>query len=319
MNLVSLEKNKVSSSVKDKIWLFYGEPGTWKTTVAAQFENVLLISFDPGYKLINDVYAVEVANWAEFKDIYEQLKMPAVRKKFDVVFIDGLDIAARMAQSYAGNGKEIDAIPMGKGWARYKSELSLLSRIPQLGYGYGFIAHTKKTVDFTTKEEVVKLDLDSSTKSFVMPLVDMAVYVQKEIRDGADPNSTDPNDIVCYGYNQSFLAGVETKSRARYMNDRFLFTYNSLEKELENAVKKQGEAEGFEPILVKKTPVGNTALLDKLIAQVKTKIDAIVAAAPEQEGELMEFVRESLSTDDFDSLTIADMDALSNLAKALDE
>ena len=305
--------------MKDKIWLFYGEAGTWKTTVASKFENVLLISFDPGYKFIHGVYATAVANWDQFKKIFEELKLPAVKKKFDTIFIDGIDIAARMAQTYVENGKEMATMPHGTGWAKYKAELSKFSRIPQLGYGYGFIAHTKNVTDKDGKVTGVKLNLDASTRDFVMPLVDIALYVQKEVREGVDPINVTEDDMVCYAYTGGPVEGLDTKRRARYMDDKILFTYDSLEDALTRAIKKQGEIEGFEPVLVNKTYARSEEAFNQLIKEVEAAVSKNLEQFPESENDILDFVVQAVGTLDLKSLSISDADKLANLKKHLEE
>lgn len=74
INIMEIKKHVVNSSPRDKIFLFYGAPGTRKTTVAVGAkESTLLLAYEVGYKFIPDVLAANMTNWHSLKDILRQL------------------------------------------------------------------------------------------------------------------------------------------------------------------------------------------------------------------------------------------------------
>ena len=73
VNLDDIQPNVVTSNLSDKIWLFYGEMATRKTSVACSFPRHLLFAYDIGYKLINGANAVPLQNWTDFKSAVKQL------------------------------------------------------------------------------------------------------------------------------------------------------------------------------------------------------------------------------------------------------
>ena len=94
IDLMNIERNVVTSSPLDKIFLFYGEPGTRKTTVAAgDVEKTLLIAFEIGYKFIPGVMAQPVTKWYQFKEIINQLDNIEIKKVFSTVVIDTVGIS----------------------------------------------------------------------------------------------------------------------------------------------------------------------------------------------------------------------------------
>ena len=50
-NICEIQPNKLNTNMKSKFFFFYGEQGTWKTTVASQFPRPLLAGFEIGYLL----------------------------------------------------------------------------------------------------------------------------------------------------------------------------------------------------------------------------------------------------------------------------
>ena len=50
MNLLEVKRNKVTRGVGNKHFLFYGDPGTRKTSVASLFPDSLILATEIGYK-----------------------------------------------------------------------------------------------------------------------------------------------------------------------------------------------------------------------------------------------------------------------------
>ena len=88
INLDDVTPNVVTADPVSKIWLFYGDMGTRKTSVACSFPKHLLIAYDIGYKMINGANALPVQNWPDFKSAVKQLDLQKNKDRFDVVVID---------------------------------------------------------------------------------------------------------------------------------------------------------------------------------------------------------------------------------------
>jgi DNA polymerase III delta prime subunit len=161
MNLKEIKKHVVTNSPQDKIWLFYGPPGTRKTTVAVgDADKTLLAAYEIGYKFIPNVYAVNLTNWHSFKDLVRQLSDIEIKEKFTTIVIDTIGLAYKACISYICNLKgvaEIGQIPYGQGYSLAKNEFEkVIGNIPQLGYGLIMIAHSDELVDEKT-EYLLKL------------------------------------------------------------------------------------------------------------------------------------------------------------------
>lgn len=240
IDILNLEGNVVTSSMHDKIWLFYGPPGTWKTTVATgNKDRTLLGAYEIGYKFIPGVKAVNLTNWHGLKDLIRQLDNPAAREMYDTFALDTVGLAYKACMAYICAKKgvsEIGEIPYGQGYALAKNEFEkTLSMIPQMGYGLIMIAHSDELVD--EKNGVsVKVDIDKRPSSVIKGMADFILYARREPKDNAESDET-----FVYAYSETKNPNIEVKSRARFFPKRIEFTYDAILKALDHAIKKQDE------------------------------------------------------------------------------
>lgn len=234
-NICEIQPNVLNKNLKSKFFFFYGEQGTWKTTVASNFPKPLLAGFEIGYQFIDGLHAIPMTSWSDMKDLYRQLKTPAAKEKYDTIIFDTISAAYAMCYKYVLGQYGVNdpgEIPFGKGWRSIREEFGIIKEISKLGYGLVFIAHGKeqeitdsKTKEVTTK---VKIDLDTMPMNMVSELVDFVFYVRKE---------TDPTDNVEKVFAYSALPNIETKRRMREFPTRFLFTYDNIVKGLDEAIR----------------------------------------------------------------------------------
>ena len=193
-NICDIQPNKLNTNMKSKFFFFYGEQGTWKTTVASNFPRPLLAGFEIGYQFIDGIHAIPMSSWSDMKDLYRQLKTPAAKEKYDTIIFDTISGAYQLCYKYVLGQFGVNdpgEVPFGKGWRTIREEFSIIKEISKLGYGLVFIAHGKEQeiVDQKTKEShtKVKIDLDSSAANIVAELSDFVFYVRKEIdEDGIE-------------------------------------------------------------------------------------------------------------------------------------
>lgn len=232
-NICEIQPNKINTNMKSKFFFFYGEQGTWKTTVASKFPKPLLAGFEIGYQFIDGLHAIPMSSWSDMKDLYRQLKTPQAKETYDTIVFDTISAAYQMCYKYVLNQYGVDdpgQVPFGKGWRSIREEFGIIREISKLGYGLVFIAHgkEKEITDAKTKETTTKvsIDLDSSAVNIVAELVDFVFYVRKEV----DENGVEQ----VYAY--SDLPNIETKRRMPEFPTRFLFTYDNIIKGLEDAI-----------------------------------------------------------------------------------
>ena len=243
INLDDVTPNVVTADPVNKIWLFYGDMGTRKTSVACSFPNHLLIAYDIGYKFINGANALPVQNWADFKAVLKQLDLQKNKDRFKVVVIDTAGKAYQACYQYMCNQMGVsdpqEAGRYGIGWKKIRNEFeTAIYSIAQKGYGVILLAHSDEVEkeDPTTKQKYIqtKMDTDRRPEIVIKQLADFVFYLRKEDKE-------DTGLPTVYAYTN--LVQIDTKSRSRYFSPKFEFTYENLCAELERAVAAQYEAE----------------------------------------------------------------------------
>jgi hypothetical protein len=241
INLDDLKPYVVTSDPSDKIFLFYGEMATRKTSVACRFPQSLLIAFDIGYKFIanGDYIPAPCQNWQDFKSIVKQLDKPTNKERFKTIIIDTVGMAYQACYQYVctqlGVSDPGEAGGYGMGWKKVRNEFEVTLRsIAQKGYGLIMLAHSDEVEkeDKVTKKKVlgVKIDIDKRPDLIIKGLADFVFFLHKEMRDGTDIPTV-------YAYSK--LVDIDTKSRSMYLTPRFEFTYENLLSELESAIERQ--------------------------------------------------------------------------------
>lgn len=247
MDLLNIKPNVISDSVSDKIFLFYGEGGTRKTTVGGNFDNSIIAAFEIGFKFISGAIAKPIRSWTDFKAFLRELRKDEVKARYETVVIDTVTIAYSMCSDYVLaplGASDPGELKYGLGWRAIRKEFekAILS-IPQMGYGLVLIAHADEMVEDSTNTVKAKVDIDKRPAAIIKGLADFIFYTRKEYRDGSEER---PEDLTVYAY--SGLMDIESKSRSRYFTRRFEFTYENLVQELKNAVEKQKKVEGVSAV-----------------------------------------------------------------------
>ena len=233
-NLMDLMPNVIDPSLNGKIFWFYGEPGTRKTSVAAKFPGSLIIATENGYKFINGVIAQRVTSWNEVKQVYRQLKQQEVMDKFKTIIFDRADSLYEYCKQYICSIKNISDLgdlAYSAGYTAARREFnSIIKGIESLGYGMVFITHDKIDMEKQTKQ-----DLENNAAKVLRGYADFTFLLKKETIDGAET-------VIAYSQKDE----SDTKTRARYFAPSFEFTYENLCKELKSAIDKQIQMEGIE-------------------------------------------------------------------------
>lgn len=253
MDLLNLKPNVITETLNDKIFLFYGEQGTRKTTVAGNFEDSIIAAFEIGYKFISGAIAQPIQTWTEFRNFLRNLKRDDVKARYKTVVIDTVTIAYSMCTDYILSPLGVSDpgdLGYGKGWRAIRKEFekAILS-IPQMGYGLVLIAHADEMVESSTETVKAKVDIDKRPAAIIKGLADFIFYTRKEYRDESEGR---PEDLTVYAY--SGLMDIESKSRSRYFARRFEFTHDNLEQEMKLAIEKQKKVEGVTAIAEKESP-----------------------------------------------------------------
>ena len=234
IDLKELTPNIIDPSLRGKIFWFYGEPSTRKTSVASKFPNALLVATERGYKFINGVIAADINSWNDMRQIYRQLKDDEIKNKFKTIVFDRADTLYDYCKEYIckTNGiSDLGELAYSQGYTKARKEFnSIIKGIEGLGYGMVFITHDK--VDM---EKVTKQDLENNAAKVLRGYADFIFLLRKE-------SINDRDTVVAY----SQILGADSKSRPRYFAPQFEFTFDNLQEELKKSIDKQIEMEGIE-------------------------------------------------------------------------
>ena len=88
INLLDIQPHKVSTDLSGYITYIYGAPKTGKTTLASQMPGAILLAFEKGYNVLPGVMAQDITSWGDMKQVYRELKKPAVKEKFQSIVVD---------------------------------------------------------------------------------------------------------------------------------------------------------------------------------------------------------------------------------------
>ena len=129
--LDEVKPNVVTPYLNDKIWLFYGEMATRKTSVACSFPGHVLFAFDIGYKLINGAMAVPMQSWADFKNTVRELDKKSSKDRFSTVIVDTVGMAYQACYQYMLTQMGVSdpgEVGFGMGWKRIRNEFETVLR-----------------------------------------------------------------------------------------------------------------------------------------------------------------------------------------------
>lgn len=244
LDLMNLEKTKISRDLRDKYILLYGQPKCGKTTFAAQCPNNLIFCFEKGLNFIDGVYGVDISKWSDFKALLKQLDKPEVKEKYHTVTIDTISIAWDLCAKYIcdSNGvKTISDIAWGKGYALLKDEFAnALRQISMMGYGIILIAHSKtrlEKIDDDHSQEIVAPNIPDRAQDVVNALVDIIGYIDVKFKEGG--SGSEAVRTLITRQSPTVMAG----SRLKYLAPQIPFGYDTLVEAIDEAISKQG-AEG---------------------------------------------------------------------------
>ena len=141
------KKSKARTSLSDYVILLYGEPGIGKTTLCAQFEDMLMLMCEPGAKGL-EVYEREIETWEELVAYRDLLKKD---ETFKSVAVDTADVAYSLCLDYVCAERGIDYPPendFGKTWKAIEAEFTQWVRsFMRMNKGVIFTSHASlKTV-----------------------------------------------------------------------------------------------------------------------------------------------------------------------------
>lgn len=224
--------------------------GVGKTTLASQFEKSLICGFEMGYGALDDIMAVPIKTWRDWKDYVKQLtRNPELQSMYEVVTVDTSDEAYKLCEKYVCNkyGAETikDVAGYGGGYKILDDEFMTPFRdLAFAGYGLVFISHeTEKVFKDDRGQEYNKIvpALPSRPLNLINKMVDTIGYIRDFSIEGADGVPTHKRMLFFRG-DDRFLA----KSRFKYIVPQIELSYDAYLKAIYDAIDKQAEVHGHE-------------------------------------------------------------------------
>lgn len=247
ISILDLKPNQVSLDIKEKTILLYGEPKVGKTTLLSQIPECLILDFENGTKYIPGVLTAKITEWEEAQAALRQLKLPKAKETYEVIAIDTLPAAWRMAEEYIcrkNKVKNIGDIPYGGGYPALQTEFeNFVLSIIRLGYGFIWTTHivntemeipdpndSNKTIKFIRKDP----DIPKRAKSLVNTITDLIGYSVKEFTAKGEERAIYTTSTLEYN------AG----NRIPMLQNRIQLNYDSLKEAITLAIKKNSEITG---------------------------------------------------------------------------
>ena len=253
VDILNLEKTKISRNLKGKMILLYGSAKAGKTTLLSTLPKCLIIATEIGYNALDNAYVQYVSKWTDFKSIIKQLKNPLAQEKYEFIGIDTADFLYEICEKFIciQNGVEkLGDIPYGQGYALCKREFSdSLREIAALGYGLCFTSHSaEKTFKNEKGEDYIRIvpALPQRPYDVVNKMVDVIGYLRavKNYDTGEERNR------LFFRGDDRFLAGSRFKYMVPYMDYNFMESgseiYDKLAGAFYDAIEKQADANGTE-------------------------------------------------------------------------
>lgn len=272
IDLMNLEPQQISKNLRGKYIMLYGLPGVGKTSLAAQFDKVIIAGFEMGTNALNNVYVQPIKTWQDWKQMVNQLcRKDELKEKFHAVAIDTADEAWTLCTKFIcsqNNVDELRELPWGQGYDLAKKEYAQTLRdLAYNGYGLIFTSHsTEKTYRNEKNEEYTMIvpALQSRPFDIINKMVDIIGYIREiSIVNGEDVERKRfmfLRDEV----GDRFLA----KSRYQYITPRIPLSYEALVNAIYDAIDAEVDHSGGSASEAE-NPYTQTANFDELMDEAK--------------------------------------------------
>lgn len=152
-NILNLKNktNKISLRPDSYNYLFYGSPGTGKTSIAtSMFPNHLVVQGEIGSKGLIGVNGVPIADYKDLYDLCNVLSKKEVREAYDTIIVDTATKIGKIIEAFitGKHGKEVMKDVFTRGGAyplidKYWDEC--FNKVKSKGYNFVWICHSSAT------------------------------------------------------------------------------------------------------------------------------------------------------------------------------
>lgn len=273
IDLLNLQPQQISKNLRGKYIMLYGLPGVGKTSLAAQFEKVLIAGFEMGTNALNNVYVAPIKTWDEWKKMVKDLcKNKELQEKFHAIAIDTADEAWNLCSKHvcaAAGVTELRELPWGQGYDLAKKEYASTFRdLAYAGYGLIFTSHSTEKVYTNEKGEeytMIVPALPNRPFDIINKMVDIIAYIREiSIPAGEDKTVRKRFMFLRDEIGDRFLA----KSRYRYITPRIPLDYQALVTSIYDAIDEEVSASGG-AATEEVNPYTHTLNFDELMEEAK--------------------------------------------------
>ena len=195
--------------------------------------GAILLAFEKGYNALPGVMAQDITSWGEMKQVYRELKKPAVKEMYQSIVVDTIDIAADMCQKYICDQNGITTLGelgFGKGWTFFKNEFNQVFRgLTQLGYAVVFLGHHRELIEEGTNRTIIRPALSNSTRVTISGMADIIGYAHQK-KDAS-------MSVLTLRHDDS----IECGGRFKYIKPEIEMSYDNLVAVVRDAIEKEAE------------------------------------------------------------------------------
>lgn len=250
INLLELQPQIISKNLKGKYILLYGLPGVGKTSLAAQFEKVLIAGFEMGTNALNNVYVAPVKTWDDWKKMVRDLcRNDELKEKFHAIAIDTADEAWNLCTKYVcgqAGVENLSDVGFGKLYAEASKEFRQTFRdLAYNGYGLIFTSHSTEkefTNDKGEKYNMILPALQTRAFDIINKMVDIIAYIREISLEEGDKTIRKRFMFFRDEVGDRFLV----KSRYQYMKPYVELSYDALVNAIYDAIDLECSHSGGE-------------------------------------------------------------------------
>lgn len=248
IDLKNLQPQQISKDLRGKYIMLYGLPGVGKTSLAAQFEKVLIAGFEMGTNALNNVYVAPIKTWNEWKKYVGELcRDEELKEKFHYIAVDTADEAWNLCVRYVcsqANVEDLSEVGYGKLYKKCSDEYRKTFRdLTYNGYGVIFTSHSTEK-EFVNEKGVkytqIVPALQPRAFDIINKMVDIIAYIREIPLEEGDKVIRKRFMFLRDEVGDRFLV----KSRYRYIVSRIPLDYQALVDAIYNAIEEECKHSG---------------------------------------------------------------------------
>lgn len=273
-DIFNLEETCITTGLKGKIVLIYGDNNTGKSKQASLLfpHRTLFLATEKGYNALGAIKKLDITDWITFRKAVSKLTGKKTIKQaqalYDAVVIDVADRLPLLCEAYICNKNEVDNISdiaWGQGYTQLKNEFDRqINMLALSGYLVVLICHSTTQDDYTNPVTGEKYPYtfpkNTNTKvgCVLKDIPDFSIYLQN--------NGTDDNeDVVLSTGICSHRKNVFARSRFTQCPSKIEpFTADNLKETIRTACEKEAEVLGVKCITFEEQVAKNEEALEKL-------------------------------------------------------